>query len=230
MFNIKIADVSIGIENKYNYIQHMCRDYLTNDPALFSVSASDEEILRENIGEEDYPAAYLETLALYRKIAERLYEYNGFLMHGVLLSTEGKGILLCAESGTGKTTHARLWLCLPGRTCEIINGDKPLIRIIDGKPVAYGTPWCGKEGINKNSSVVLTDVCFIERAKENRTLPLPKEEVLQKLLPAIHIPGKGAGEVLEAIDVFAKNVKFWRIECNMDISAAETAYKEIMNE
>lgn len=231
MFNIKIADISICIENKYGYIKHMCRDYITDEAARFSVSATDEEIMREeeNEGQENFPPDYLETLAIYRKIAEKLSEFYGFLMHGVLMSAEGHGILLCAESGTGKTTHAALWMKLLGDRCEIINGDKPLIRILDGVAYAYGTPWCGKEEINKNARVRLTDICFLERAKENSVCEVRKSEVVQNLLPSLHLPqGDGVVNVLDALDVTARNAKFWRIACNMDISAAETSYNRIV--
>lgn len=232
MFNIKIADISICIENKYEYIRHMCRGYITHEAANFSVNASDEEIMREqgSAGQGDFPPEYLETLAIYRKIAEKLSEFHGFLVHGVLMSAEDHGILLCAESGTGKTTHAALWLKLLGEKCEIINGDKPLVRIIDGVVYAYGTPWCGKEEINKNARVRLTDICFLERAKENSVCEVEKGEVVQNLLPSLHLPqGSGLINVLDAIDITARNAKFWRVSCNMDISAAETAYDRIIN-
>ncbi len=230
MFDIKIADIPIRIENKYEYIREMCRDYLTEETPKFEVSATDEEIMRENDGYEgDFPPFYLETLAIYRKIAEKLSEYNAFLIHGVLMSCEGRGILLCAESGTGKSTHASLWLKFCGEKCEIINGDKPLVRIIDGIAYAYGTPWCGKEEINKNARVALDNVCFIERSAENSVIAMEKREVLTRLLPCIHMPaGGGIINVLDAVDTAARKSSFWRILCNMDISAAETAYSAIM--
>ncbi len=231
MFNIKIADISICIENKYEYIRHMCRDYITDEVANFSVSATDEEIMREQgrDGQGGFPPEYLETLAIYRKIAEKLSEFHGFLMHGVLMSAEDHGILLCAESGTGKTTHAALWLKLLGDRCEIINGDKPLIRILDSIAYAYGTPWCGKEEINKNARVRLTDICFLERAKENSVCEVEKGEVVQNLLPSLHLPqGSGVINVLDALDITARTAKFWRLACNMDISAAKTAYNKII--
>ncbi|MBQ6698083.1 MAG: hypothetical protein IJN09_03495 [Oscillospiraceae bacterium] len=230
MFNIKIADIVIGIENKYEYIREMCRDYITEEAAEFCISVTDEEIMREDeVEKTGFPAFYLETLAIYRKIADRMPEYGGFLMHGVLMSAEDRGILLTAESGTGKSTHAALWMQLPGVRCEIINGDKPLLRIIDGCVYAYGTPWCGKEGIHKNARVVLTDICFLERGKENSICNVDKGEIMQNLLPSIHIPqGDGVIAMLDAIDTMARLVNFRRIKCNMDISAAETAYNEII--
>ena len=230
MFDIKLADVSIRVDNKYEYICEMCRDYITDEAPEFTVSATDEEIMRENDSyESSYPPYYLETLAIYRKIAEKLAEYNVFLIHGVLMSCEKRGILLCAESGTGKSTHAALWLKLLEGKCEIINGDKPLVRIIDGVAYAYGTPWCGKEEINKNARVTLDNICFVERAPENSVIRVEKRDVLARLLPCVHMPeGGGIINVLDSIDTAARGASFYRILCNMDISAAETAYNAII--
>ena len=229
MFNIKLADIVISVDNKYGYIREMCRDYITEETADFSVSVTDEEILHEENGEsgEKFPPFYLETLAVYRKIADKMPEYNGFLMHGVLMNVEGRGILLTAESGTGKSTHAALWIRYLGEKCEIINGDKPLIRIMDGTAYAYGTPWCGKEGIHKNARVSLGNICFIERALQNSVSCVEKGEIMQNLLPSIHIPENRVIEVLDAIDTMARTVSFCKIKCNMDISAAEIAYNAI---
>lgn len=229
MFNICVADVVIGIDNKYDYIRDMCRDYISSSPAVFTVSATDAEIEHENPDGFPYPPAYLETLAIYRKIAESLSDYDAFLMHGVLMDVRGHGILLCAESGTGKSTHAALWLELLGDECRIINGDKPLIRLDNALPFGYGTPWCGKEEINENAKVQLFDICFIKRAEENSVRELPKSEVLARLIPAVHIPENGnAAKMLETLDTVAKSVRFFEISCNTDISAAKTAYETII--
>ena len=228
MFNIKIADTVICIKNKYEYIRYMCRDYITKEPAKFLVSVSTMDMDAEMTGGEEMPYEYLETLAVYRKIAERVASENVFLLHGVLLSVDGRGILFCAASGVGKTTHANLWKTLLGDRCSIINGDKPLLRVEGGVVAGYGTPWCGKEEINENKRVEISDVCFIERGEENSIKPLPKEKILEKLLPSVHLPdGDGALLVLDLIDSAARSLRFWKTTCNMDISAAETAYNEI---
>ena len=229
MFNIRVADVVCAIDNKYDYIEKMCRKYTTDAPAAYTFSVTDDEIMAENDSNEGFPPEYLETLAIYRKLNDKLAPLNVFLIHGVLMDADGHGILLCAESGTGKTTHSSLWLRLLGERCRIINGDKPLIRVIDGIPYGYGTPWCGKENININDKVVLTDICFLERSQDNFASELPLSAVTPKLFPALHLPdGESSTHVLDSINAMAKKIKFWRIGCNMDISAAETVYNAIM--
>ena len=66
------------------------------------------------------------------------------MLHGVLMEWQGKGIILTASSGTGKTTHARLWR--EYENALIINGDRVLIRKEEGQWYAFGTPWSGSSG------------------------------------------------------------------------------------
>lgn len=228
---IKIADVKIEIEHKYNYIVKMSRDYIVEDAEPdFSISVTDEEIAAEGEVGEFHPA-YLEYLAIYRKISEKILEYNGLLMHGVLLECDGKGILFCAKSGVGKTTHTALWKKLCGERCEIINGDKPLIRIIDGKVYAYGTPWNGKEGIHKNKRCELSAICFIVRGEENVIEDVVEDKV-SRALGQTYMPKEPVKmmKTLELVDEILAKVTCKKLFCNTDISAAEVAYKGLIGQ
>ncbi|MBE7012391.1 MAG: hypothetical protein E7415_06935 [Ruminococcaceae bacterium] len=229
MFNLKLADLNILVENKFPYVEKMCKNYITDEAKSdFSVSVSKEEILREKTEECGDPG-YLESLAVYRKIAEKIIEFDGFLLHGVVLETGGEGVAFCAKSGTGKSTHAALWLKYLGDKCSVVNGDKPLIRIKDGKAVAYGTPWCGKEGINNNTSVVLKGVCILQRGIENKIEKIEKNKVLPYLTTQIYVPKNGMKMIktLDLVDAFVKGTDFYLLKCNMDISAAEVAYNGV---
>lgn len=225
MFVICLAELNIAIENKYDYIKAMCRDYITDHKADFCVSVSDEEIQAEDKG-TGFDKGYLESLAIYRKIAEKVIEYNGFLLHGVVAEVKQCGVAFLARSGVGKSTHARLWKELLKNEMTIINGDKPLIRIIDGKIFAYGTAWAGKENIHTNTKTELKKICFIERAAENTCVRLEKNVVFKKLISQIYMP-KSTDlllKTLEFVKEVIENAEFYFIQCNTDISAAETAY------
>ena len=236
MFKIKLADLTIEIDNKHTYIEEQCAGYITDGDAYFRVSLSDEQIAAEADGATEsagtdmsFHSGYLESLAVYRAIAEKLPEYDGFLLHSAVIDVDDRGIAFAARSGTGKTTHIRLWRNLLGDKCAIINGDKPLIRFIEGKPYAYGTPWAGKEGYNINSRVQLLDICFLDRAEENSIAPISAGESVKRLFCQIYMPKNPLKKVktLELMDSLMKNVRVWKIGCNMDISAAETVYNKI---
>ena len=119
-----------------------------------------------------------------------------------------------------------------GDEVEIVNGDKPVVRICEGKPLAYGTPWCGKEGLSKNTSVELTDICFIVRGKENKTKLLSGEDIALRLLNQIVIPRGSVNIVktLELINQMINSCRIWEIKCTADISSAEVSSKAILEE
>ncbi len=228
---IKIADLSIRIENRHTYIEDLCEAYREPSGAFdFSVAVSEADILAEDAGRE-HPG-YAESLAVYRKIAESILERDGFLLHGVVLDVDGRGVAFLAPSGVGKSTHAALWKKLLGERATVINGDKPLVRFIDGVPYAYGTPWAGKEGLSKNARTPLSAICFLTRSVENSIVPMPKQEVLLALLKQIYLPKDGAkmGTLLDLLARFTEKVTFYSVGCNMDIDAALIPYRTIFGE
>lgn len=224
MFCVRLADIVFGIDNQYNYIENLCREYQTSDAPEIHVTATEEEILAEANGEA-YDVGYLESLAVYRKIAEEMISRGGFLLHGVVLSVNGVGVAFLAKSGVGKSTHLALWQEVLGEKVTVINGDKPLVRIIDGKVYAYGTPWAGKEGLETNACVPLKKICFLERAEENSCVELEKGEVLMKLLPQVYRPKTvlKIAATMDLLESVINGAEFYQIRCNKEISAAETA-------
>lgn len=227
MFVVCLAELNIAIENKYDYIKDMCRDYITENKADFCVSASDEEINAEGNGQY-FDKGYLESLAIYRKIAEKITQYNGFLLHGVAFEAKNCGIAFLAKSGVGKTTHAKLWKEMLNNEMTIINGDKPLIRIIDEKVFVYGSAWAGKEKLNTNTKTELKKICFIERSETNECLPMQKDMVFKRLIKQIYIPkNESLLLTLEQINRLAEKCEFYLIKCNTDISSAKIACEEM---
>ena len=175
-FTVCLAEKNIAVRSLFDEVYELCRDYLTDRPADMTVAVTPEDILYEKKVNEreaqiegitvvDYPDSYLETLAVYRKIATKLLDYDTFLMHGAVVAVGDKAWLFTAPSGTGKTTHINLWLKnIPGS--YVVNGDKPLIHIGDDCTV-YGTPWAGKERMNRNTGVKLCGIVILNRGKDN---------------------------------------------------------------
>lgn len=230
MFKCRIADLTIEIHNVYPYVYEKCKDYLCRDEqnSDMVVSVTDEEIEQEGAG-ADVRKEILEYLAIYRKICERLAAFDGFLIHGVALDVCGEGYIFCAPSGTGKTTHMGYWAELLGSNMTVVNGDKPIIRIFDGVPVVYGTPWCGKEGLNKNTSVALRNLCFIHRSEQNSTKEIDTDRAFAQLMSQIQLPDTPTEMItlMEMVDTFLSSCKKYDIFCNMSIDAASVAYNTI---
>ena len=125
-----------------------------------------------------------EVLALNRIIADKMLGYNTFLMHGAVVAYRGEAYMFAAPSGTGKTTRIRLWLD-EYPDSFVVNGDKPLIKIDNEKAYACGTPWCGKEGWNRNTIVPLRAIYLLERSdfsKKNKIEEVKIGEAFPDLL------------------------------------------------
>ena len=228
-FTIELAETPIEINTSREAFKGRCRDYLSEKPAEFSVSVSDADIEfeRECAKAEEPFEWQLEWMAIYRKICSGMYGKDTVLMHGSSLAVDGRAYLFCAPSGTGKSTHTRLWRQYLGDRVLMINDDKPLVRVKDSKVRIYGTPWNGKHHIGTNTSAPLHAVCFLERGRENALTPLDSDSALPQLLKYIYRPEDPA-QMLQMLDTAAKISGlsgFYSLRCNMDQSAAEIAYK-----
>ncbi len=219
-------------------VHTLCADYRAEGAADFSVTTTqaDVDFERRRSAREDefegipvrqFSDGYLEALAVCRKIAERMPEYDTVLFHGSCVAVDGAGYLFAAKSGTGKSTHTRLWRELLGDRAVMVNDDKPLIRVGgDGTATAFGTPWNGKHRLGADVAVPLKGLCILERASENVIRPVSKAEAYPMLLQQVYRPLDGGAmkKTLNLIDALAGAVRLWRLDCNMEPEAARVAY------
>ena len=174
MFQIELAEHIFAIENKYSYVEKLCQDYLTEKCTADIIQVTHEEIERENEDGKNWSLGYLESLAIYRKICEKLLEENIILFHCSAIEIDGKALLFTAPSGTGKSTHTRLWREVFGDRVTMINDDKPLLFIpkntngeMSDNVKVYGTPYAGKDGLQTNTSASVSAIIVLHQAKEN---------------------------------------------------------------
>lgn len=233
----KIASKNIQISSLYEDIHEYCCDYCSGEVPDFAVKISQPDIdfereksARENIleGHEivNYSGGYLEELAFYRKIAERMPEFDTFLFHGSAISVNGEGYTFTAASGTGKSTHAKLWCDFLKDKAVMVNDDKPLIKITEDSAIVYGTPFNGKHRRGNNISVPLKAICILERSKVNHILEITPQNAYNTLLQQTYRPANviSMKKTLQLLEKLKRLVKFYRLACNMDIEAAEISY------
>ena len=235
----RIAERNIAVTSLHDEVYRLCADYLSLDSApdfTVETTQADIDFEREKSAREDeiegipirqFSDGYLETLAVYRKIAEKMPDYDTILFHGSCIAVDGVGYLLTAKSGTGKSTHTRLWRELLGERAVMVNDDKPLIRISDSGVVIYGTPWDGKHRLSSNIAVPLKALCILERAEQNTIRPITTGEAYPMLLQQAYRPldSMALCKTLTLIDRLAASVSLWRLGCNRDIEAARVAYE-----
>ncbi len=106
------------------------------------------------------------------------------LMHASVIRCEGKGYLMTAPSGTGKSTHTRLWYDnIPG--CDLMNDDNPVVRVIGDKTIIYGSPWSGKTPCYRNIQAPIGAIVRIQQRPKNTIRPMSPLEGFAELLSAM---------------------------------------------
>ncbi len=226
-FNILLAQHSFNIECVFEETRSFCRDYLTDKPAELSVlSDRDMAIAEKAASSEEVTVQYAEKTSVYRQIAEQLPNFGAAVFHGAAITCGERGYLFTAPSGTGKSTHIRLWKKY-FENVDIINGDKPILKGENEGIRVYSSPWCGKEGWQKNRSAPLFGICIIRQSKENRIRRLSAAEALPHLMRQIYLPKKGDGRglTLELLNTLLCSVPIFMLDCDISEEAAKTSFE-----
>lgn len=244
VFRIKLAENIIKIESMHSRVYSMCREYLweddrenADDPDIcVTITQDDLDKEREKSENEGiYSDAYLETLAVYRKISSAMVDRNTFLMHGAVFAIGDAACMITAPSGTGKTTFLNQ-LCRISEDVFIVNGDKPLIGVDKeaDEVYAFGTPWSGKENLNTNSKVPLKMICILRRGEENTMEEIGFSDALPTLLSQTYRPEAASGYVktISLLGELKGRVKFYNLNMKMydSMKDIETVAAEMVKE
>jgi len=155
------------------------------------------------------------------------------LFHAAIVSWQGQGYMFLGKSGTGKSTHARLWLkYIEGS--ELVNDDNPVVRTYaDGHATVFGSPWSGKTPCYRNISYPLAGIVLLSQAPYNKIHPLRGLQAYAALVPSIS--GKRwdaaiADGLHHTENALATNIPCWHLECLPDEEAARVCHGEMRNE
>lgn len=140
---------------------------------------------------------------------------NALLVHASLVRQNGFGYAFIAKSGTGKSTQVSMWLRhLPG--CDLMNDDNPVIRIIEGIPWIYGSPWSGKTPCYRNVKSRLGAITQILRAPINSVERLSPIDALVNFIPAcstIKWDERIYDEIISNISCIIETIPFYMLHC-----------------
>lgn len=229
-FIINIANLNIGVTSIYDYSKKFCAEFLTDAEPDFSVSTTEEKIDREiEISEFNPKRPYAESICLYREIAEIIPNYDRVVFHGASIEYEGNGYIFTAVSGTGKSTHIKLWQEFLGNDkVQIVNGDKPILHITDCGTTVYSTPYAGKEGWQNHSSAPLKAICVLRRGTENRIVKAKPSEVLTDVFKQVYRPynAQSAVKTLELVDKLLA-VPVFILECDISEQAVKVSFEAL---
>ena len=234
MKRYKIAELTINFKFNYETVGSQLKKYSTN--------SSYSEIVKLNqidIEKDFYPSIYKGeiSLALQEYIttglafARALLDYNGFCLHSSAIAVDNQAVLFAAKSGTGKSTHTRLWREYFGEDKAImINDDKPAIRLMDdGVFYAYGTPWSGKTDLNTNVKVPLAAIVLLERSDTNWIKPVDRREAVMQIYVHALKPEDGdrdkTEKLMDIVGKTAEKIPVYRMGCTISEEAVKLAYE-----
>ena len=168
--------------------------------------------------------------ALWIGLGLMVAPYSTVAIHSSCIVYHNKAVLFLGESGTGKSTHTRLWTeNVDG--AYLLNDDSPLIRAEDGKVWAYGSPWSGKTPCYLQERHELKACVRLSQAPHNR---MDRLGVLQAY-GAVHpsCPPQFAYDadlydhISSFIDKLLTNVAVYHLECLPDSNAAMLSFNTI---
>lgn len=155
---------------------------------------------------------------------------NTLLIHASVAVHDGKGYVFLGKSGTGKSTHTRLWLNNIAGS-RLLNDDNPVVRILDnGETMVYGSPWSGKTPCYRNECAHLGAVVRLSQAPYNSIRRLSGVQAYVALMPSAssmkweRAMADGLHNTLSGI---LQTVGIYHLECLPDADAAYLCYNTV---
>ncbi len=233
MLKIELAEIKIQINNKYKYLRGLCQEYLSDfEIPDMEITPDPEDIELQHRIQPEFPKSYCEGVVVYREICRKLPLFNAVMLHSSMLEKDGKAYAICGQSGAGKSTHTMLLLKNFGERIRVINGDKPIVRLVDNEFIAYPSAWKGKDKMGEKITAPLKALCFVVKSKENRLEEISQMDAAELLMEQFVIPkeAKSVSNFLELADLILKKCKVYKLYCDMSDEAATLSFNNFMKE
>lgn len=165
----------------------------------------------------------------YMAFENPLLYHQAFILHSSFISWQNNGILFTAPSGTGKSTQADLWKKY--EDADIYNGDRTIIRKIDGKYYGFGSPYAGSSGIYRNESAPIKAIVVIEQGPDNVIRRLHGREAFLPLFRETLMNTWNKEYMEKMTDLLmdaACQIPIYHLSCRPDQDAVNTVKNEIL--
>lgn len=151
-------------------------------------------------------------------------------IHASSVVRDGETVLFLGESGTGKSTHSRLWIEHIVGT-YLLNDDSPLVRVTDGQIVACGSPWSGKVPCYRREELPVKAIVRLRQGQENKLKQVTRLGAIGALYPScpplFAYDNQLSGFMLQSVDKIVKAVPIYIMECLPNKEAVEIVYSAI---
>ena len=213
------------IEDGYRVELRYVREDLVH---VFETDANFTKVSAVICWEDRYAPVALSSM-LRIVFSQAIIQHVAVSMHASVVVNDGKAFLFMGKSGTGKSTHTRLWLeHIPGSS--LLNDDNPIVRIVGEDVIAYGSPWSGKTHCYKSESATAAGFVRLKQAPYNRYMSCEDIAAFKALLPGSSVLRQDktlhsilCGTLIE----IAGMTKVGEMECLPDKDAAEICFKSV---
>ena len=216
------------------FIFHMRPHGCTDDSrTTIFIKRHGGNLVESNIAADGAPDPTLLRFGLWIMFGLAVNPLQAAAVHSSVIVKDGGAVIFLGESGTGKSTHTRLWREHIDEA-RLLNDDSPIVRIIDGQPVVCGSPWSGKTPCYINKCYPLRGVVRLSQAPHNRMRRLSLFEAFGALYPScppsFAYDSELQSNVSSMIAAIVGSVGVWHLECLPDGDAARLAYETIFGD
>ena len=151
------------------------------------------------------------------------------LLHASVTRFEGRGNLFFGVSGTGKSTHSRLWHEFVPES-DLMNDDNPVIRFEDGQCLVYGSPWSGKTLCYRNVVAPVNALVRLEQFPKNRIERLHSLQAYASIIAAVSTIRWNhdiMSLLIPTIERVAMNIPCYLLKCRPDEEAVRVCKETI---
>ena len=224
-------------------VEAICRFYTRGEEFLFAMERAGEVLwFKKQIQSPEVES----NIATYPRTAEfgSLVRFGLWMMFGIAITPRHaiaihsstiqcgeRAALFLGESGTGKSTHTRLWReHIAG--ARLLNDDSPIIRIYEGETRVYGSPWSGKTPCYKQEHYPIGGMVRLSQAPHNKIHRLGVIQAIGALLPscppAFAFDARLQDAICESLSQLISRVPVYHLECLPDKAAAELSYNSLL--
>lgn len=183
-----------------------------------------------NIAEHGAPAPSLLRFGLWIMFGLAINPLHAIAIHSSVIVKDGGAVMFLGESGTGKSTHTRLWReNIEG--AKLLNDDSPIIRCVDGVPTVFGSAWSGKTPCYINKSFPIRGIVRLSQAPHNAMRRQGTIAALGALLPScppsFAYDSELQDKICETLSEVLAKVPVYHLECLPDAAAAQLSYNTV---
>ena len=161
--------------------------------------------------------------------SQAVLPHSAVSLHASVVVSGGRAVLFMGKSGTGKSTHSRLWLeNIPGTF--LLNDDNPIVRLKGEKPVAYGSPWSGKTHCYLNESAPVAALVRLKQAPYNEFALKEDVDAFKALLPGCSVVRQDPmlhSSLCSTLIALSSLTKVGELQCLPDKEAAEMCFRNV---